>query len=304
VQKHPPARRRTHLRLLLDPSEEARLADVASRARAEWAHLQSFADHAPPYDSFEIGHKPLAGMGLAYLVTHDRRCGELISARMEAALGSPDWTYPTHRAARLTVSLATAHQMAEIAWACNWLRDYLSSEQRTRWQEALVARGLAPFLRAHRDDTEWWAREPTNWRTVICGEMGLAALAVLDDWPPARESLRESLVGVLATLDANPADGSYVEGLDYWSYGVGPPGLRRHCARVRMARSICSGTRTSDRPRRSRSTSPRLTWVRSASATTPMRRLRPSCWPCSRPGPTIRTRRNWRCGCEPGILWL
>src|SRR5574340_139776 len=46
-------------------------------------------------------------------------------------------------------------------------------------------------------------------------------MAVAEEWPEAKASLRESLVGMLATLEANPEDGSYVEGLHYWTYGIG-----------------------------------------------------------------------------------
>lgn len=205
-------------RLFLSPGDRARLPELVARYPDDWERLRQAADAALESGS---GWGTTAAVGLAYLLSGGREYADRLMAAVERRLDEPDWVLTTHRAMGLTVDLGVAHSVAEVAWVYDWLHGELAPTQRSRWREAIIERGLSLFLRAHQGRTEWWADSLHNWRAVICGEMGAGAVALADEWHQARQALRESLLGVLATLDANPADGSYVEGLGYWSYGIG-----------------------------------------------------------------------------------
>jgi hypothetical protein len=204
-------------RLFLSAGALAELRRLPDSGAPEWERLKEAAAAAVGHD---LRHA-LPGCGLAYLASREERYAAALVAAAERMLAIPDWVPPAHRRAGHVVDLHVAHNVRELAWAYDWLYDYLTPEQRKRFAEAILHRGLELFLPAHRDGTESWARATDNWRAVICGEMGLAAIVVASEWPQAKESLRESLEGVLATLEANPADGGYTEGPDYWTYGMG-----------------------------------------------------------------------------------
>ena len=206
-------------RVFIRPASRARLADLPARDPEAWQRLARAADASAAHARASLD--AAAALGLAYLISGRAEYRDRLVEHTEAALGVDDWVHPTHRPGGNSVDLGVAHYAARIGLAYDLLYENLSSEQRERWRHALVARALALFLPAHRGGGQWWARVTHNWRAVICGEMGIAAMALMGEWPHARESLRESVAGVLATLEANPDDGSYVEGVSYWSYGIG-----------------------------------------------------------------------------------
>jgi hypothetical protein len=204
-------------RLFVPAGGVERLRALAGDNGAEWRQLKEAADAAVGRGS----GRAVAACGLAYLASGERGYAETLLAGAELTLGMENWVHSTHRSQGLAVDLLVAHHARHLAWVYDWLHDALSADQRGRIREAILRRGLELFVPVHQNGSEWWARVTHNWRAVICGEMGLAAMALAGEWPRAKESLRESLEGVLATLDANPEDGSYVEGLGYWSYGMG-----------------------------------------------------------------------------------
>lgn len=206
-------------RLFVPEQHRGTLGDIPETSPDVWKRVQESADwHLQQQGRRYVG---LPQVGLAYLVSGRREYADLLAERTERALAAEDWVLSTHRSQGITVDLGVAGEAAQVAWAYDWLYGYLPPQQRERWRDAILKRGLELFLPVHRQGSEWWSRSLHNWRAVICGDMGLAAMAVAGEWPAARDSLRESLVGVLATLEANPKDGSYVEGLGYWSYGIG-----------------------------------------------------------------------------------
>ena len=60
-----------------------------------------------------------------------------------------------------------------------------------------------------------------NWRSVICGEMGVVSLALLEKAPKVKENLKYALDGVIDVLNHGGVDGGWNEGVSYWGYGVG-----------------------------------------------------------------------------------
>ena len=206
-------------RLFIPPSYRDALRSLPARDPAEWERLRAAAEKATsPNWGRNVGS--VADPGMAFLISGDERYAETVVAGIEATIAEEEWIHSTHKPRGMIMDLVMAHKGARVAWAYDWLYDYLTPEQRERWRHAVLTRALEIFLPDHREGKDWWTHVTHNWRAVICGQMGWAAICLAGEWPEARESLRESLIGVVATLDANPRDGSYVEGPGYWSSGM------------------------------------------------------------------------------------
>ncbi len=86
-------------------------------------------------------------------------------------------------------------------------------------REEAERRVLGPFLSR---SAPWpWEEMRNNWCAVCAGSIGSAALYLVDD----DERLADILARVLPTLgrfmESFPEDGACLEGLGYWTYGVG-----------------------------------------------------------------------------------
>jgi hypothetical protein len=66
----------------------------------------------------------------------------------------------------------------------------LPEDLQERMKEAIVSRGLEPIVRDIGDKVWWsiWFRG--NWGSVICGQAGVAALAILKEEPRAADWIR------------------------------------------------------------------------------------------------------------------
>lgn len=110
----------------------------------------------------------------------------------------------------------TAFAFAEILALLDGALPPAVAERMRREAEERV---LAPFL-ARRGP--WaWEEMRNNWCAVCAGSVGAAALYLVDD----DERLADILARALPTLDrfmeSFPGDGACLEGLGYWTYGVG-----------------------------------------------------------------------------------
>jgi len=161
---------------------------------------------------------------LALIARLDGRpeCAAAAWARIAAALDHGDWVMPPHKPLQVDLGYATIAE--NLALAFDWSYPDLSAEQRARGERDLAAR-LDLYRQIQADQSEWWAKAVHNWRTVICGDMGVVALVLRDADPQWRDALALSIEGVVASLEDNGQDGSYNEGVGYWGYGVGQGGI-------------------------------------------------------------------------------
>jgi len=140
---------------------------------------------------------------------------------LETAIAEEDWVNHAHKPLKL--DLWYSGTCARMALAYDWLYPSLTQSQRRTIERELVRR-VKLFQEIQSARSEWWATATMNWRSVICGEMGVALLAILEDYPEWKETLSLAIEGVIASLDAQGKDGSYPEGVGYWGYGVGQAG--------------------------------------------------------------------------------
>ncbi|MFH1007080.1 MAG: heparinase II/III family protein [Candidatus Latescibacterota bacterium] len=164
------------------------------------------------------GQAPRADeLALAYTLTGESRYADAAKEATWAIISDPDWVL----LAPLRVDLVVARNTRVMAEVCYRLHEVLTETERTRIRGCILERGLRPFLQIAQDKSEWWTGSQNNWRSVISGEMGVAALGMRAHYEDVKECVQHSLEGVLSLLDLLGREGGYYEGLGYWGYGIG-----------------------------------------------------------------------------------
>lgn len=138
---------------------------------------------------------------------------------MRVILGAKNWVMPPHRP--LKIDLGVAEIAGILGLIYDWLWDFMDAEGRREIENILIRRALEPFREISSRKLEWWSLSTYNWRSVICGNMGLAALSLLNKYEKLEQCLREAVRGVIAVFNKIGIDGGYCEGIGYWGYGIG-----------------------------------------------------------------------------------
>ncbi len=145
-----------------------------------------------------------------------------------AICGEHTWALPAHLEgasldpARLDrecldlFSCETAFALAEIL---SLVGDSLAPIVAARAREQVERRVLVPFL-ARR--SPWrWELMTNNWCAVCAGSIGAAALYLREDRFRAAAAIARALPTLDRFLDSFSPDGVCLEGLGYWTYGLG-----------------------------------------------------------------------------------
>jgi len=155
-------------------------------------------------------------LGMAWLLSGDRRFADRAAAELDAAAGWRDWN-PSH-------FLDTAELCRAFGLGLDWLHEPLGPERRARLRAALVEKGLRPALLVHQGKLRggFFPRVTHNWNQVCNGGVGIGALAVADSDPElARELLRLTLPSLRRSLAKFGPDGGWDEGYGYFHYAAG-----------------------------------------------------------------------------------
>ncbi|MCD6509772.1 MAG: heparinase II/III family protein [Thermoprotei archaeon] len=155
----------------------------------------------------------------AYALTGDEEFAAFTMDLVKAIMKAESWVMPPHRP--LKVDLGVAGVAGVLGLIYDWLWDYMDDNTKEEVRETLIKRALEPFRNISSNKLEWWSIATHNWRSVICGNMGLAALSICDGYDKFKECIKEAIEGVIAVFDRIGTDGGYDEGVGYWSYGIG-----------------------------------------------------------------------------------
>lgn len=218
-------------RLFFDESGPRSLRAKRDDYAAQWDALRRSAESdrtadIPTHNDPALALRSALGraktMALVGLVDErDDLCRDLWRY-VEATLGEEpialNWVMDAHLPLR--VDLGYAGMCATLACVLDWAGHTWTEEQRQRVRRELAAR-VALYHEIGAAESEWWSKSTHNWRSVICGEMGVAALAVAEYVPNLHDVLSLSIEGVNVVLNTEGDDGSHTEGVGYWGYGVG-----------------------------------------------------------------------------------
>lgn len=150
--------------------------------------------------------------GWAWRTTGDVRFRDRVIRELDAACALKDWN-PSH-------FLDTAEMSTAVAIGYDWLFPVLNEEQRKRYEDTLLAKGLRVVGKVH-PKTAWWTGATNNWSQVCGTGMALAAEAVKERDPELCAALVKHGDELIAKCEHfYLPDGAYPEGPAYWHYGT------------------------------------------------------------------------------------
>lgn len=150
-------------------------------------------------------------LGFAFRLTGDKRYAARAMAEMKAMAAMPDWNPPHF--------LDTAEMTLAMAVGYDWLYGQLSPNLRQACRDAIVTKGLGPYLKPGAK--HGWAHGGNNWNQVCHAGMVAGALALLEDDPDrGADVVQRAIVGLPFAMKVYDPDGTYPEGPGYWNYGT------------------------------------------------------------------------------------
>jgi hypothetical protein len=132
---------------------------------------------------------------------------------LEACAAFPDWN-PSH-------FLDVGEMCHAFAIGYDWLYADLSEEQRVTIREALINKGIEPYLKGSESGDGKWVKNITNWNFVCNGGVGIAALAIgAEEEEMFSKIISHVMVNLPYALQSYAPDGAWDEGVGYWDYGT------------------------------------------------------------------------------------
>lgn len=164
------------------------------------------------YNTYRFG---IQNMAFVYLIENDESYAQRVYEEIKTRVDSPTWFKDYLNLA--VVSLGTA-----IGY--DWIYDYLTPQQRSEIEEAILTKSLQYSLDiVYRAPTtkgqSWWSVNAGNWNSVCNSGIGIAAIAIAEVYPDVTsEILGVTLRSLEYNLEEFQQGGGYWEGLDYWEF--------------------------------------------------------------------------------------
>ena len=191
-----------------------------ARQGFEMSRAETLLAQAPTSNLCDFIPMDIMTLVMASERTGDDRFRENASERVQAILELDNWRLPHHQhmeQIELGTSM-TAVRMSEVYLMTNGL----SWKLREAIPGFVERKAMKPFyLQATDPRRHGWARVVSNWRAVICSEIGRAAFGFADALSDWRLYVEEGIKGCIAVEDAGGCDGGWEEGVGYWNYGIG-----------------------------------------------------------------------------------
>lgn len=116
-----------------------------------------------------------------------------------------------------TVDLFSAETAESLAEILVLLKDKISPLIKKRVIHLIYERVFEQILKKDY----WWMTAQNNWAAVCAGNIGMAAVYIIEDNEYLAKILHKLLPSLESYLRGIPEDGGCLEGLEYWNYGFG-----------------------------------------------------------------------------------
>lgn len=169
------------------------------------------------------------GLGIFALTAwlyQDTTCLSFVEDYLWAICNEFTWALPAHlngnslneKVEPFTLDLFACETAQTLAEICFLLKDSLHPAILYRCHTEMERRIFHPFL--SRLSPYWWENCQINWAAVCAGSIGMAAIYSMED----NERLASLLIQLLPIMEhflsGFEEDGTCLEGLSYWTYGV------------------------------------------------------------------------------------
>jgi len=181
--------------------------------------LRPIPDYSDYNASRYVARTESEKLSFAFIITREKKYADYARKIISQMIRWSDWVYEEHKPR--TVDLGVAGVGYILALCYDWLYPVLTPVERKNIEDTLIRQALVPFHRVYSAKSEEWTHVEHNWRSVICGEMGVVTLALLEKAPNVKENLNFAIDGVVDVLGHGGIDGGWNEGVSYWEYGIG-----------------------------------------------------------------------------------
>ena len=158
------------------------------------------------------GLSRILALSMAARLTLDARYSDRAIAEMRIAAALPDWN-PSH-------FLDTAEMTFALAVGSDWLFDRLAPEDRSRFEQAIIEKGLKASY--PEGPAPGWIDANNNWTQVCHAGLVAGAIATGTLEPELSARVLQRALNNLpgAARFGYAPDGAYPEGPSYWTYGT------------------------------------------------------------------------------------
>jgi hypothetical protein len=174
-------------------------------------------------------------LAFVYQITGDAKYAQKAYEFTEVVCRMPVWTIQAHEfdiiysrvwpwnvpdnQVNFNFDIGSAMKGQSISLVYDWTYDALKPEQRDRIKGALLEKVITPVRGDY--DFHWWASSyRCNWTGVCNGGVGMAAIALIKDYPQLLDVVAESYNRINRMMDELGKDGGWQEGGGYWKYGL------------------------------------------------------------------------------------
>lgn len=161
-----------------------------------------------------------------YLIEGDERFAQRAVKELDVMAALPNWI-PTN-------FLGTAEITQCIGAGYDWLYDYLTPEQKTRYENVIMEKGMKAAEEAYDGTAVYsseqgaahnrmmWKEDYSNWGFVCNGGVAAGAMAIMNDSNAERcaELLSNAFASVAYPFSVFAPDGAWTEGIGYWTYAT------------------------------------------------------------------------------------
>ena len=154
-------------------------------------------------------------LGMAYILTQDKKYADNLYQVFEAAGNFPDWNTQHY--------LDVGEMTCAFAIGYDWLYDVWTEEQRAFLEDKIYNYGLVNGDKSYYNqlgsDGWWTPGNTTNWNVVCNGGMAMGAIAIFDTNPEfCANILQLAIRDVESMMNSFYPGGAWFEGIGYWTY--------------------------------------------------------------------------------------
>ena len=154
---------------------------------------------------------------MAALLTDRRRYSDAALRQMEALFDEqewPEWRDLSHQFLGIPADLRTGMLSKSVALAYDWIHPLLMQGQRDWVLDGIERCGIEPFLKSAAAGA-WWFHGNTNWTTCVTGGLGIAGMALGNDYAQAPHLVDLSLPPMRDYLTVLGPEGEHNESVAY-----------------------------------------------------------------------------------------
>lgn len=157
----------------------------------------------------------------AWYVTDEEKYFDFCIQTMDACCTSDQWFCDAGDRGLHGADLHTGDLLFTLSFAVDALWQHLDQQQRTRYLDCLLEKGIAAYLKGVREK-DWWVTNLYNWNPSLHANAALAALLLMNHHQEtARQVLRHAFRGLGLHLAIYCSGGGYTEGPMYQATAIG-----------------------------------------------------------------------------------